>query len=683
MASLLYFCWYGYHFFAPGYLLSRLLGLRRGRFLLSLAISYAVLTLNLIPMEWFRAPLWVFFIAFNLQVVALMAANIILEYRRRCRRAYEFGPLISRLCKTSALKLYRRIIAYWWPPVVVILGLLIYLDWAGPYTELPADAWRHIERFQNVWQYCIGTGHFEQIWVPAKITTLSGYFVQPGCHWYILHVLFCRLSGLTIMDSLLPLSIANSIVFSLAIYWFALTIWSHQRITRVDKMYIAFLTVCFMVIWLGVSVFAYIRYYAFAPAILNYAVYLATILLIMDYLRSWRWLGHAVWLVPVLLAAMNVIHSQEAAFAIVMGMGLIIVAEAQWIWMKIRSAKAGNMPAIVIRDEFKRMAAMNMRKVHIFFIGGLVLFIVLLIYSLHRPLPDYSTTALKPVFQNATSLPTLFIQPPSGHLFQVVTWWGLFVYALFLTNYRCFLRQPFVLAGMLMPFLTVLNPLAISMLARLLPDVNAVYRFSYMIPMPFVAGFLAVRFVNDIKLWNGANYCRVIWSGICLLGLLIMLAPFEVLMGKPSNNRIYTLKPVAEGNDQRRWGDLIAFLKDHPQVGLLSDPYTCQLLYWVGLTASDCDKFLCLSSAVSDRGGLLRKLDWRHDWWLVVNRRNGDYSMNGARSGHWPAEILKQFDTFYSEDLRTYIAQHPALFKEIWNKNQIQVYDIVESELWK
>ena len=141
-----------------------------------------------------------------------------------------------------------------------------------------------------------------------------------------------------------------------------------------------------------------------------------------------------------------------------------------------------------------------MLKIHVFFFGGLIAFGFLLYYSLHKPMGVYSDFILRPLFHGEWLGQQWFIQPITGQFAQVVTWWGVFVYGLFFLYIRYFKRQPFILAGMLMPCLMVFNPLTIAILSRWTPDLNALYRFNYMIPLPFVAGFLAMRF------WNGSKF---------------------------------------------------------------------------------------------------------------------------------------------------------------------------------
>ncbi|MFH1969528.1 MAG: hypothetical protein ABIJ53_04330, partial [Verrucomicrobiota bacterium] len=712
MTFIIYFCVYGYHLLVPGYLIARLLNLRRGRFLLSLALSYALLLLNLIPMEWLEAPLWIFILAFNLQVGFLLFANALVGWRHArvgiAARRRTWSSFLSSITKSC------------WPPLVIVSGVLIYLVWAGPYIELPADAWRHIGRFQDAWNTCVHTGHIARIQIAAENWMPSNYFMQQGGHWYILHALLCKISGITITDSVMPLTVANTIMFCWSIYWFAIFLWSRHRISRLQKILASLWSVCFTVVWLGVNIFAYIRYYALAPGILNYIIYLAVVVLILDYLRSRSWWSHALWLVPLLLTAMNVIHTQEAVFVCFMGLGMLIVMEGQWIWTKSKYSVFRSQKSEVVKERWfwtrirngltnrrAQTLAMNMLKIHVLFFGGLIIFGLLLFYSLHKPMvgDGYSETVLKPVFQNVFHQ-QWFIQPPSGQFFQVLTWWGVFVYALFLLYARHFLRQPFILAGMLMPCLTVFNPLTLAILSRWMADPNAIYRFNYMIPLPFVAGFLAMRFSNEIKRWIGAGWrngmrssqrdlpaiivqiksilwWRGLWAGGCLLGLFILLTPWEPLFGMKSNSRFYTFKPVAEGNDQRRWGDLIALVRTHPQAVILSDQYTSTILHWLGANTTDGDWWLRPASQGADRLALLRNLDRRHDWWLVVNRRNGEFSRNGYISGHWPADVLMRFASFYPEDLILFIKQHPELFKEIWSKDQIQVYDIVEEQMLK
>lgn len=733
ITSFLYLCLYVWHLGLPGYLIVRLLAIRRGTFLLAIAFSYSLLLLNLLPMEWLRASLWTFVIAFNLQVALLLVANVVMVYRRirlndgTKGRKWRFGSLPAVITNDAWCHRNR-----WWPPLAIILGVVVYLTWAGPYLELPADPWQHIIRFLHVWHTCIESGHFERVWLRNENWTLLNCCMLQGSHWYILHALLCRMSGLAIVDLPAPLTVANTIVFCLAIYGFAMFLWSRQRISRSQKIQASLWTTGFTALWLGVNIFAYLRYYALAPAILNYVIYLAGVILILDYLRSRSWWGHALWLVPLLVMAMNVSHTQEAVFACFMGLGILVILEGQWIWTKIRYSEARNQKSprrpvagqvvpcgLAAAGEVRVLPVINMLKIHVFFVGGLIIFGLLLFYSLHKPMGGYSEFILRPLFHRDWLGQKWLIQPPLGQFFQVLTWWGVFVYGLFLLYAGLFKRQPFILAGMLMPCLIVFNPLTLAILSRWIPDLNAIYRFNYMIPLPFVAGFLAMRFSGQIKslfvksspraipfppsqnLWrtsrrgkladrlctttnNSRCFCLVpLWAGGCLLGLFILLTPWEPLFGMKSSSRFYTLKPVTEGNDQRRWGDMIALLRKHPQVLILTDTTTSFLLWRMNVNATDGEWWIHPSAQGVDRLELLRRLDRRRDWWLVINRRNGDFSMNGARSGHWPGTALMSFSTAYPDDVNLFIKQHQELFKEIWSGDQVQVYNIVNSRLWE
>jgi|GEM_PF-3346832 len=762
ITSVLYLCLYAWHLVLPGYLIVRLLAIRRGTFLMSIAFSYSLLLLNLMPLEWLKAPVWVFTLAFNLQVTILLIANIVVAWHQCGARNDKAGIRRTEISSwnsvTNCMWRHRN---RWWPPLLIVAGVLVYLAWAGPYLELSADPWVHIERFLNARQISLESGHFNQCHINqfgrlVGSGSLLDFLTRQGGHWYILQALLCRLSGLAIPDLPGPLTLANTLVFCLAIYGFALFLWSRQRIHRVQKIQASLWTVVFTVLWLGINIFAYIRYYALAPAILNYVIYLAAVILILDYFRSRSWWGHALWLVPLLVMAMNVIHSQEAAFACFMGLGMLIVMEGQWVWGRSRwseirgqksdvrdSVLSGNSQMLVppmagIDDRGQRsdvnLTAGNMLKIHILFVAGLILFGLLFYYSLQRPMGVYSDFLLRPLFHGEWLGQKWFIQPPTGQFAQVVTWWGVFVYGLFLLHIHYFKRQPFILAGMLMPCLIVFNPLTLVILSRWVSDLNVIYRFNYMIPLPFVAGFLAMHFWNEIKLSLrkfcpgvagslhrsgppatlvalragvaavrvtalGGENCnglpargmfthldlglREIWSAAALLGLLVLLTPVETLMGRLSNSRFYTLKPLAEGNDQRRWGDLIALVRKHPQVNVLTDWYTFALLQRMDVKVMDGGWWVAPSAQGADRLALLRNLDRKQDWWLVVNRRNGDFSMNGARSGHWGGDAWTHFSTAYSEDMLLFVKQHPELFKEIWSKDQIQVYDIVESRVWE
>ncbi len=712
MASILYLGLYAWHFFLPGYLIVRLLAIRRGTFLLSVAGSYALLMLNLMPLEWFKAPLWAFALAVNLQIALLLAANVFAGYRRgggwpsfwhpagnRRGRPAGGGPSLSHG------------FSRWWAPLAIVAGVGAYLAWAGPYLELPADPWGHIVRFLEARQNILHPIVYVPRGMVARPDSWLEFVMGQGGHWYILQSLFCRWSGLAVPDLPGPLTLANTLVFCLSIYWFAMFLWSGQRVRLRRKVQASLLAVIFTAVWLGINIFAYVRYYALAPGMLNYVLYLAAVILMLDYFRARSWRGQALWMLPLLLLTMNVVHTQEALFACFMGLGILLVLEGRGVISRVAAIR-GQKSGITLKAamESARAPAAKMLKVHVFLGLGLAAFGLLFYFSIHRPMASYSAFVLRPLFNGEWLGQQWLIQPLTGQFAQVLTWWGVLVYGLFLLHLRYFKRQPFILAGMLMPCLIVFNPLTILVMARWMFDPGAIYRFNYMLPLPFVAGFLAVRFWGEIssgmrQLFHSRSLGkrppdrsgppargmlgrvtmagRGIWSAGALLGLIVLLTPWEPLVGNRSLSRFYTLQPVAEGNDQRRWGDLIAWLRQDPQVRVLTDGYSAMLLNMAGVKVMSGGWWIAPEKPGADRLALLRNLDRQHDWRLVVNRRNGDFSLNGARSGHWCGDALMHFAAAYPDDLLLFVKGHPELFREIWSRDQIQVYDIVESRVWE
>jgi hypothetical protein len=62
-------------------------------------------------------------------------------------------------------------------------------------------------------------------------------------------------------------------------------------------------------------------------------------------------------------------------------------------------------------------------------------------------------------------------------------------------------------------------------------------------------------------------------------------------------------------------------------------------------------------------------------WLLVINRRDGNSSVVGKISGHWPEDVLR-VSHYYSPGFIDFVARHKQLFKRLWGQGGIEVYEI-------
>ncbi|MBU1857391.1 MAG: hypothetical protein KKC28_10470 [Verrucomicrobia bacterium] len=138
------------------------------------------------------------------------------------------------------------------------MGLLwVYLWWAGPYLEIPSDAWNHVRWFRDA-QAQINAGRFAE-----AAASPYGVLVLQGNDWYLIVAYLMRWSGISIPRVLTPLTIMTVSTFCTGIFFCALAVFRPFRVSIRQKGWMAAGATLFCAVTMGTSVFAYIRYYAF------------------------------------------------------------------------------------------------------------------------------------------------------------------------------------------------------------------------------------------------------------------------------------------------------------------------------------------------------------------------------------------------------------------------------------
>lgn len=655
-------------FFLPGWFLVQLLQVRKFAFLLALAFSYALLALMLLLLICWRAPIWLFDGLVAL-AVALAAGGLAVGYWRRWAAAQRGTAGWGRRCRVR-LPVYGVAGA-------IIAGVFAYLGYAGPYTEIPADVWAHLARLQEGVSV-IRSGYFSCS-APAWQMTM-----HQSNYWYLILGWMCQRFGFGLPGLLWSVTLANVVTFLLGYYFLSLYVFRRARLPRAAKCGMAGVAALFAALTLGVNVFAYIRYYALAPAILNQVLYAAAVVLFMEYLRRPAWITPELWLIPLLLYAALLIHSQETVFAVFMMLG-IVLCEAWRAW------RGNSAPSLVALRA----------KTAVFLAGAAGLYCglaLLLPPSPFRAVPEYFLISLERI---APFLKAARILPPGGQFYEVVGWWGCFVYLLFFLRLRDFSRYAYILAGMLLPLLTVFNPLTVDLLMRLGIAPTVQYRFALALPLPMVAGCLLVNAVGGLfrtgsrqrirpanepagrpRSWHAGIWC---WAFAILLGagLIGFLFPIHTRDCATPFSRLNTLRRISPANDYRLWGDLLAFLEPLRDWRIITDRVTGYIIsggtgnstHVAWLRNSAFDWWLLADRRAGQPDGLFEQLNRDWNWLLVINERDGDFSVNGAISRHWPGDILK-VSRFYAPAMQAYVADHPERFRLIWNRDRIRVYEI-------
>jgi hypothetical protein len=624
-------------FLVPGWLITGIMRRRGPRVLLALGFSYSLAALNVLLMATLNVPPSFFIPLLTVEIAALLLIAV-WRWRRKLR------PL--RSCR-----LHWEFI---WAGLLTLTAAAVYLLWAGPYLEIPADAWEHLYRLQ-VQSEALRNNDFglENKW---------RIWVSQGHVWYFLQAALCRWSGLKVMDAVPHMVLMNSLAWIAGIYLFGVKLFAPMRSKRWVKALAAALAALFYTIFFGVNVFAYVRYYALAPTMPSFTIYLAAMVFVMDLLRRDTWQWCLIWPPSLFFLVLNVMHTQEALFVFFMAWGISIV---ETVRCRAMGVQAWRRPAGILC------------------LAALSAWLGLFILSHCRPLSPFWARGAVPIENVLPFLRGMLVQSPTVHFYPVIAMWGLWVYLLFARHWREFTCLPLIMAGMAMPLLTVFNPVSIDFMLRYMPDPAALYRFNYMLPLPYVAAWFAVR---------GAPWARGalrresrLFSFIIWVGLFFWLLPWHGEYFNSTYSRLPTLRRVNPENDWRYWRDLLEEIQTHPESAIITDHVTGYM--WRGATQHKiCSQrfddtafswWLCPEEA---EPGLDELWDYlaqnERRWLLVVNLRDGAMSEVGRLSGHWPADIL-QVSQYYDPHTLDWVAQRPDMFRLLWELNRIQIYEVV------
>ena len=73
----------------------------------------------------------------------------------------------------------------------------------------------------------------------------------------------------------------------------------------------------------------------------------------------------------------------------------------------------------------------------------------------------------------------------------------------------------------------------------------------------------------------------------------------------------------------------------------------------------------------------LNMMNENTDWLFIENRRDGSWSENCERSGHWPPDVM-YVSSRYSEKLTEFLKYPPPYFELLWENNGIRVFEVVD-----
>jgi len=615
----------------PGWAIIRLAGFDRGRMVLMFASAYMYYVLLAALSKWLDLPLSLF-LALYLGIFVLLALLSLKFYSPAARS---------------------RPHPYWWLGLaIVVIAYTLYQLLAGPYTEIPADLYRHLE-FVRLQYDAIAEGSLGKPLSPGQLLK------QQGGIWYSFYALISYYTGLGLDQSLSWAMYANSLIFLCTIYGFSWYIFSQFGLSRGQQLAASLLAVFFVASQFGINVFAYIRYYALAPTMLNMVIYFAAVIATLELL-NWQTLRlrYAGFILLAMLASM-LVHNQEALFIALTG-GLMLA----WFALCPESLKLpGQTP---FRVSIRR-----------YYLAGLMLallgFLLMVVWTyMNYDRPDSFFGKVTQLSPQGPILNRILYLTPGYQAIEVITVWGLAVYALFALLWRKFVVHPLLFTGMLVPLVSVFNPLFVDWFLRI-EGVHTLWRMLYIVPIHFVAALTVVFLYQRSREANGGVQKILSYTGIALLFALLL-----PLGGLNPNSR-QTLAATDPDESYIYWQDMIDYL-NQPELGraaVLTDPITGYVVNALTPHKSYQYKFYNAQmqpfNLTDYADAPLRKY---RGWLLVINERGGGYSETGEQARHWSAEVLDT-GAFYTDALAARIRDNPGQrFELLWAQNGIRVYRI-------
>ena len=631
MSGALFLLFYVAMLFLPGYAVLKLLRLRFDPFNFSLSFSYATFTLLFVISNYFAVS------ASNFTYLIFSCLAVSMGY-------IIFVHSTERNHNTYGAKCHLV-------PVTIIGALSgLYQTMFGSFLEVPADIYTHIERYQ----YAIATFRNDSLGNPLLWKQLL--FQKSGVFYHLLaSVAYLTNNSIETLISIVDFT--NRTLFLCAIYFFTKTIFKNQE----GSTAVSAAAVLFVFLHMGINVFSYVRYYSLAPTMLNMVVYFTTIGVFLKTIRqsfTTQSIGN-YFIILLLVLTASAVHVQEAIFII------IIIA------------LISTVVVVSTLNILPYKLDVDTRQSLVVFTLGILGFISVYLYS-HYNLARAPNAhwRLWEFGQGIGFIPDITTLNLKLQFPRVMTLWGILVYILFFLNINRYRKNLFILAGMLSPLATILNPFFIDLFLRHYSS-TAVWRLCYLIPVHFVASDLFIHYCKSIREHPGLKKAGVALILVAMVGLLL---PIENTWRNIHYSRFPTLGQSDKNLSVTYYQDLISELESIGQYHqILTDPMTGYMVSAMTRHYSSRNKFFrdfrFKQFTFPDySGNPLRKY---RNYLLIVNNRIKTESRIGKLSGHWAETQWLETHRYYSPELLAHLSNNPNLFELLWSENDILIYKIL------
>lgn len=548
----------------------------------------------------------------------------------------------------------------WGIPVLISILFLGYHLWAGPYTEIPSDFWKHLARANA---FLVENDPIFDNFIRAD---------GSGQYWYRLIAVIAANLNIDAIEMVHSITGITGLLFLLSTYFFSLHLFATLPLSSLQRISIGVVASFLTFIYMGTATFSYVRYYALAPAIVVYPIVYFAILKTQAVLQGASKPVFSRILeffsLPLLWSIAFLIHTQEAFFIALLTLLLTIVYFCR---------KIGSWPILKQKVPLTLMACLVAVT---FFIT--IVFTRDLVFWLA---PDFSwqkTPHLVDAGQYVHFLSGLPIASPAFRIWDTVGVFGVIAIFFSMYRWRYIIRIDYFVAALLIPAFTFFNPLFVSFFLNFSSS-SVVWRTAYLMPFPIIFSYLIVTFFGQSHL----RRALVSFTAIAII-FSTSYTHWPGTLGNSINrvSRIPSIWPTDLQSGAGAWIDMIQAFSDyhsrHNVKTIVSDPMTTFVLSAsvLGRITSYVNGhyFPANNDAyISD----FEESDHSRNL-LILNERGGRLTKNATLARHWPPTSLDT-KTRYPKALSIYLSQNKAAYREVWANSDIKFFSFPKFVLEK
>ena len=617
----------------PGLAACRLLNIKQNRTLHSIALSYCIF---FIVFSLFSA-LQILEQALSITILSILIASASLILLTNSVKSESGHNLRSALYLSG-----------------IFVATITYNYLFGAASDLPSDLYAHLERFQRA------LSDLSDDDIDSGFQSVN--WLRQGYGWYYFLAVIAGLTNATSAQVLESTNIVTNTLLFTSLFAFSRTLFQQHRAVT----WIALFVCLFTAVHMGISIFAFSRYYALGPVMIGFCIYFAAVRYFLDSLIK-QSLTTTVKHVVIMLIYIFVCvgnHTQEALFILTMLSIMTMILS----YRQIQTVQYIKRLSWSINAYTRRLILIILS---LLIVASCAVYFHTIISS-DRSIINDSRLWHTPEFFGV--FPSFTLLNFSNQFIQVITLWGCVVYLLFILNYQRYKQNTFIVAGMLSPLCTIFNPLFVDLFLNH-KSFTTLWRLSYLVTIHFVAADIFIHYWQQVR---QATLIERLFA-LTLIGLLIgLLLPIGNTWQGVHYSRLPTLTKTGAENSYRYYDDLISFLNTQEKNTVVTDPITGYLVAAMTYHHSPRKKFFVgpkynhFSFHRYDQNTLKKY----QGHLLLVNKRTQASSQVGKLSGHWPENQLKQIHSYYPQALIEHISTYPKQFDLLWSNNGISLYRI-------